>query len=385
MSDKDKYIPYGRQWIDEDDIRAVTDVLRSDWLTQGPKIEEFEKKIAEYCGVRYAVVLNSGTAALHGAYFALGLSKDDEFITTPITFAATANAGIYLGAKPVFVDIEPDTGNIDTSKIESQITAKTKGIFPVHYSGHPVDLIKINEIARKHGLFIVEDACHAMGSRFNGEKIGSCKYSDMTVFSFHPLKHITTGEGGAVVTNDEYLYEKLLIFRSHGITKKHLLNESHGDWYYEMQLQGYNYRLTDLQAALGISQLKKLDNFIEKRRSISDRYSKAFRANPYFDTPIEKDYAFSAYHLYTLKLKDKYKGVKKNIVSSLKKKGIGTQVHYIPVYRHPFYNSMGFQKDMCPIAEDFYLRELSIPLYPAMNDDDINYVVKIIIETFQDI
>ena len=293
-------IPYSRQFIDEEDIEEVVKVLKSDFITQGPKIQEFEKKLAKYCGPKYAVVFNSGTSALHGAYFALlGLRKGDEFITSPITFVATANAGLYLGAKPVFVDIEADTGNIDALKIEKKITKKTKLIVPVHYAGHPVDLEKISEIAKKNKLFVVEDACHALGAKYRRQKavsskqnkdkksedwikIGSCKYSDMTVLSFHPVKHITTGEGGSVLTNNEEFYQRLLMFRTHGITKdssRFTIHDSRliGDWYYEMQFLGYNYRMTDIQAALGTSQLKKLDSFVDRKRAIADCYNKAFR------------------------------------------------------------------------------------------------------------
>jgi UDP-4-amino-4,6-dideoxy-N-acetyl-beta-L-altrosamine transaminase len=382
LTDKNNFIPYGRQWIDEDDIRAVVGVLKSDWLTQGPKIEEFERQISAYCGVQHAVVFNSGTSALHGAYFAVGLEKDDEFITTPLTFVATANAGVYLGARPVFVDIQEDTGNIDASKIEPEISLKTKLVAPVHYAGHPVDLVAISKIAKKHGLFVVEDACHAMGSMFKGEETGNCKYSDMTVFSFHPVKHITTGEGGAVVTNNPDFYERLLMFRSHGITKRNLIYEPHGEWYYEMQLLGYNYRMTDIQAALGASQLRKLDVFVDRRRKIADTYNEAFAGNPFFDVPVERDYVFSAYHLYPLRIKDRHRNMKKEIAIALKEKGIGTQVHYVPVYQHPFYRELGYENGLCPVAEDFYQRELSIPLYPAMSDDEVRYVEKAVSEVF---
>ncbi len=381
-----KFIPYGKQFIDEDDIKEIVEVLKSDFITQGNKVPEFEKKLANYCGTKYAVVFNSGTSALHGAYFALGLSKDDEFITTPITFAATANAGLYLGAKPVFVDVEPDTGNIDINKIEEKITEKTKLISVVHYAGHPVYLEKIKQIADKYGLKVIEDACHALGAKYKGEKIGNCKYSDATVFSFHPVKHITTGEGGAVLTNDREIYEKLLMFRNHGITKdkSKFLNNPDGEWYYEMQFLGYNYRMTDIQSALGISQLKKLDKFVEKRRKIAKIYNEAFKNNSYFDIPVEKDYAFHSYHLYSIRLKDEYKEKKREIFENLKKEGIGVQVHYIPVYLHPYYQKLGYKKGICPNAEDFYTRQISIPIYPAMNDEDINFVIEKVWKVFKE-
>lgn len=390
-----KVIPYSRQFIDKEDIQEVVRVLKSDFITQGPKIPEFEHNLADYCGCKFAVVFNSGTSALHGTYFALGLKRGDEFITSPITFVATANAGLYLGAKPVFVDVDKNTGNIDTSKIERKITKKTKLLVPVHYAGHPVNVKKISQIAKKYNLFVVEDACHAMGARYKNEKIGSCKYSDMTILSFHPVKQITTGEGGAVLTNNETYYQKLLMFRNHGITKDRKqfrnynnlhnydnysfysnLNSHFDDWYYEMQFLGYNYRMTDIQAALGITQLKKLDSFVEKRRAIADLYNRAFKDNPYFDIPPEKAYTYSSYHLYPIRLKDKYKDKKREIFSKLREKGLGIQVHYIPIYLQPYYKELGYKKGSCPVAEDFYKREISIPLYPSMKGKDIDCVIE---------
>lgn len=382
-----KMIPYGRQFIDEEDIKAVIEVLKSDFITQGPLIESFEKKLAEYCGAKYAVVFNSGTSALHGAYFALGLSKGDEFLTSPLTFVATVNAGLYLGARPIFLDIEPDTGNIDVNKIEKYITKKTKLISVVHYAGHPVNMEKVKQIADKYGLKVVEDACHALGAKYKSSKIGSCQYSDATVFSFHPVKHITTGEGGAVLTNREDIYEKLLMFRNHGITKdkEKFLESEEGDWYYEMHFLGYNYRLTDIQSALGISQLKKLDSFIEKRRRIVEIYNKFFEGNPYFDIPVEKDYAYHSYHLYPIRLKDSYKNKRKEIFQLLRKKKLGVQVHYIPVYLHPYYQKLGYRKGECPIAEDFYKREISLPIYPSMTEEEIDYVIKTTLDVFKEV
>ncbi|SNZ03788.1 UDP-4-amino-4,6-dideoxy-N-acetyl-beta-L-altrosamine transaminase [Persephonella hydrogeniphila] len=380
------HIPYGRQFIDEEDIKAVIKVLKSDYITQGPKISEFERKLADYCGAKYAVVFNSGTSALHGAYFSIGLTKGDEFITTPITFAATSNAGLYLGAKPIFVDIELETGNIDVSKIEEKTTKNTKAISVVHYAGHPVDMKNVKKIADKYNLKVVEDACHALGAKYENEKIGSCRYSDVTVFSFHPVKHITTGEGGAVLTNDQDVYEKLLMFRNHGITKDkgRFVHKQEGEWYYEMQFLGYNYRMTDIQAALGISQLKKLDRFVERRREIAQLYNEAFRDNPFFDIPVEKEYASHSYHLYPIRLKDKYLKIKEKIFDNLRKLGIGVQVHYIPVYWHPYYEKLGYRKGICPEAEDFYKREISLPIYPAMSNKDIEYVVKKVFKQFGD-
>lgn len=376
-------IPYSRQWVDEEDIKEVKNVLRSDFITQGSKTKEFEEKLAEYCGAKYCVVFNSGTSALHGAYFALGLKGGDELITTPNTFVATANAGLYLNARPIFVDIEKDTGNMDISKIEEKISKKTKLIVPVHYAGHPVDVKKNYKLAQKYRISVIEDACHALGARYKGEKIGNCKFSDMTVFSFHPVKSITTGEGGAVLTNKEEYYKKMLMFRTHGITKKDLLCESEGEWYYEMQFLGYNYRMTDIQAALGVSQLMKLDNFVEAKRRIASVYNETFNNNPYFDTPVEKDYAFHAYHLYSIRLKDGYKERKKVIFSRLREKGLGVQVHYMPVYWQPHYQNLGYKKELCPQSEAFYQSEISIPIYPQMTDKDKNYVIETILKTFK--
>jgi len=376
LTGNELYIPYGRHWISDDDIQSVVDVLESDWLTQGPKIEEFEKEISAYCGSNYAVVFNSGTSALHAAFSVLRLNKDDEFITTPNTFVATANAGLHTGIKPVFVDIEMDTGNLNASKVEERITERTKLIVPVHYSGHPVDMGKIYEIAERKNLYVIEDACHALGAKYKGYKTGGCNYSDMTVFSFHPVKHITTGEGGAVLTNNKDFYKKLLMSRSHGIEKRSFINKPDGDWYYEMQSLGYNYRMTDIQAALGISQLRKSDKFIDRRKEISRLYDSEFRDNPWFDIPPVRSYASSSYHLYPIRFKDEFIQRKKEIFSRLKERGFGVQVHYIPVYWHPFYKNMGYKKGICPIAEDFYFKELSLPIYPAMNGEEQRYVIE---------
>lgn len=381
-----RYIPYGRQSIDKKDILSLVKVLKSKFLTQGPEILKFEKALAEKCGAKYAVVVNSGTAALHLAYKVLDLKTQNEFITSPMTFAATANAGLYLGAKPLFVDIKKN-GNIDEEKIEEKITLKTKLIVPVHYAGNPCNLRKIFQIAKKHNLFIIEDASHALGAKFEDSSIGSCHYSDMTIFSFHPVKHITTGEGGAILTNDKNFYKKLLMLRTHGITKekKLLRNTNQGDWWYEMQELGYNYRLTDLQAALGNSQLKKLDEFVEKRRKIGKEYDNRFSGNQYFDTIHENPTDVNSYHLYPIFLKDKYKKSRKKIFNLLRSKGIGVQVHYIPVYWHPYYERLGFKKNLCPQAESFYEREISLPMYFEMTKNDIKYVVKTLFNLLHEI
>lgn len=380
-----KFLPYGRQCIDENDIKKVVNVLKSDFITQGPKISEFEGKLTEYCGSKYAVAFNSGTSALHGAYFALGIGKGDEVITSPNTFVATSNAALYLNATPIFTDIEKETGNMDVSKVEEKITDKTKVIVPVHYSGNPVDLEELHKIAEENNIKIIEDAAHAIGAQYNGENIGNSKYSEMSIFSFHPVKHITTGEGGAVLTNDEDYYRKLLMFRSHGITKDHFINESDGDWYYEMHHLGFNYRITDIQAVLGISQLKKLNEFVKRRRNISKLYEKSFKDNPFFKTLTEKEYCKSSYHLYPILIEDKYKDQKKEIFIKLREEGLGVQVHYIPVYLQPYYQKLSYKKGLCPISEDFYQKEISIPLYPSMDNDDVDYVIKKILKVFESV
>lgn len=369
-----RFLPYGKQEIDEKDIEAVCNVLGEDFITQGPKIKEFEDKIAKYCGAKYAVTFNSGTSALHGAYFALGLSNGDEMITTPNTFVATSNAALYLGAKPNFCDVKIENGDLDVGSVEDLINHRTKLISPVHYAGNPVEMDYLSEIAEKHDVKIIEDAAHALGAVYEGKKIGSLKYSEMAMFSFHPVKHITTGEGGVILTNDEEYYDRLNLFRSHGITKENLLNESDGDWYYEMQYLGFNYRITDIQCALGISQLEKLDGFVKNRRNIAKKYDEMFEDNPYFDVTIESPKAESSYHLYPILLKDEYIPYKKEIFSKLREEGLGVQVHYIPVYRQPYYQHLGFKKEECPVCEEFYKREISIPMFPSLSDDDLEFV-----------
>ncbi len=370
-----RIIPYGRQHLDDEDIRAVVEVLRSDFLTQGPKVREFEDALAEYVGAKFVVVFSSGTAALHAAYYSIGLSRGDEFITTPITFAATSNAGLYLGAVPTFVDIEADTGNMDVSRVEDKITNRTRLIVPVHYAGHPVDMEKLYDVAQKYGVSIIEDACHALGAKYKGMRVGSPVYSEMVVFSFHPVKHITTGEGGAVATNSSQLYERLLMFRQHGVTRQNFVNPPDGPWYYEMQELGFNYRLTDIQSALGISQLKKLGKFVDKRKQIVKWYERLLGSNPYVDLPVEKEYADPSWHLYPVRLKDGYKEKKKRLFERLGEDGIKLQVHYIPVYMHPYYRKLGYGVGICPIAEDFYRREMSLPIYYSLDINDVSYVV----------
>ena len=387
-------IPYGRQSIDEKDVTAVCSVLRSDWLTTGPKVEEFEKAVAEYVGARYAVAVSSGTAALHAAMLALGIGPGDEVIVPPITFVATANCAVYCGARPVFADIDPRTYNIFVNDLERCITKKTRVIIPVHFAGQSSDMEVIQQIRKDaekqfgHKIYIIEDACHALGSIYKEKKVGSCTFSDMTVMSFHPVKHITTGEGGMVLTNDENLYKRLKRVRSHGITSdpEDFINrdlafsipQSPNPWYYEQQELGFNYRLTDIQCALGMSQLKKLDMFRKRRREIVNTYNQAFDNIKYVQTPFESSECDSNFHLYVLLIDFDKMGIDRpQFMLELKKEGIQTQVHYIPVHLQPYFRrTFGTKEGDCPNAEQYYQKCLSIPLYPAMSDFNVNDVIE---------
>ncbi len=364
-------IPYATQWIEEDDIAAVTAALKSSNLTQGPLVERFEQDIAKYCGTKYAVAVNSGTSALHVAALAAGIKEGDEVITSPITFVASANCVLYCGGKPVFADVLPDTINIDPGSIEKNINTNTKAIIPVHFAGNPSRMEEIQLIAKKNNLIIIEDSAHALGAEYKGEKVGSCKYSDMTILSFHAVKHITTGEGGVVLTNDEELYEKLKFFRSHGITRdQKYLERNDGVWYYEMHRLGFNYRITDIQAALGINQLGKLDKFVERRREIADKYDAAFKSIAGIDVLGETANAESSHHLYVIMVEDR-----KWIFEKLRDAGIIVNVHYIPVYLQPYYEKLGFKRGLCPNAEAYYQRAISLPMYPKLSDEEVDIVI----------
>jgi len=368
-------IPYGHQSINDEDVAEVVKVLRSGWLTQGPQVDKFEQALSEYCNTKYAVATSSGTSALHAAFFASGLKYGDEFITTPITFPATSNAGLWQGARPIFVDIQSKSGNLNVDLIEQSITKNTKAIVSVDYTGRPIELDKIKEIADKYNLLVIEDACQALGASYNGKKIGSL--NDFTVFSFHPVKNITTCEGGAVLTNNKEYYKKMKKFVNHGITKFDLTTETPGDWYFEQQDLGLNYRLTDLQCALGVSQLKRLDSFVEKRRQLVASYNEAFEIIEEIITPpFDSENIKSAWHLYVIRLSGRAANQRGEIFKKLRDNGIGVQVHHIPVYYHPYYKSLGYSKGICPEAEKFYERIISLPLYPDLTAEHQNEVIE---------
>lgn len=364
-------IPYGRQTIDEDDINAVVDVLKSDYLTTGPKIAEFEQAVASYTGAKYAVAISNGTSALHAACFAAGIGRGDEVITTPLTFAASANCVLYCGGTPVFADVDPYTYNIDPEDIRKKITDKTKAIIAVHLAGQPCDMDEIHSIAQEHNLIVIEDGAHALGSVYKGKKVGCL--SDMTTFSFHPVKPITTGEGGMIMTDNEELYKRLVLFRSHGITRdESMMTRNEGPWFYQQLDLGYNYRITDIQCALGCSQMRKLDKFLKRRRELAERYNNAFIECDNIVIPYQLPDTQSGWHLYIVQVKNHDR---KQVFETLRDKGIGVNVHYIPVYMHPYYQEHGYRDVHCANAEEIYSHIISLPLYPGLTDDQQDYVI----------
>lgn len=370
------YIPYGRQSIDESDIQAVTDVLRSDFLTTGPKIEEFERTVADYVGAKYAVAVSNGTAALHAACYAAGIGPGDEVITTPLTFAASANCVLYCGGVPVFADVDEKTYNIDPEDIRRKITDRTKAVIAVHLAGQPCDMDEIHAIAKEFRLTVIEDAAHALGSVYKGKKIGSV--SDLTTFSFHPVKPVTTGEGGMVVTDNEKFYQSLCLFRSHGITRnRNLMTGKEDPWIYCQLDLGYNYRITDIQCALGVSQMKKLDFFIRRRKELAERYDKAFFDCENIIVPYQTPETESGWHLYIIQVKN---CGRKEVFEMLHAKGIGVNVHYIPVYFHPYYQEHGYKAVHCPKAEEIYSHIISLPLYPGLKDAEQDMVISAVKE-----
>jgi UDP-4-amino-4,6-dideoxy-N-acetyl-beta-L-altrosamine transaminase len=370
------FINYGVQHIDDDDIAAVVETLKSGYLTTGPKVAELEKVLAETVGAKYAAAVSNGTAALHIAAMTLNLQPNDEVITTPITFAASANCILYCGAKPVFADIKTDSMLIDTEDIKRKITPKTRAVIPVHYGGELCDMDALVKLAEEYNLSLIQDCAHSLGGFVCGKPQGA--YPGTQTWSFHPVKTITTGEGGAVTTNDEEIYKALLRLRTHGITRNsaQYVNYDEGGWYYEMLDLGFNYRITDIQCALGITQLGKLKRFAERRAAITDRYNEAFvnapltvQKSPEWSTPVR--------HLYTIRLRDKSK--RREVFDKLREKNIGVNVHYIPVYLHPYYQKLGYGRGLCPNAEDAYERMITLPLHPSLSDEQVEYVIKAVL------
>ena len=369
-------LPYGRQSIDESDIQAVVETLRSDWLTTGPKVAEFEEAMAAWVGAKYAVSFSSGTAALHAAAFAAGLRPGDEAITSPLTFAATANCVLYQGATPVFADVLKDTLNLDPDQAASRITARTKAILPVDYAGHPADLDSVLQLAERHGLIVIEDACHALGAEYRGRRVGSVAH--MTVFSFHPVKHLTTGEGGMVTTDNTAFAETLRRFRNHGISSDARQRQAAGQWHYEMVLLGFNYRLSDIACALGLRQMKKLEANLARRRQIAARYTAEFRNLSGVLPPRTRQDVNPAWHLYPIRLDlTRLRAGRDEVFRTLRAENIGVNVHYIPVHWHPYYRDrFGYKGGEYPVAEEAYEGLISLPMFHGMGDDDVEDVIR---------
>ena len=368
---------YGHQWIDESDIEAVAETLRSDFLTCGPKINEFEKCLTDYTGAKYAAAVSNGTAALHCACIAAGIKPGDEVITTPLTFAASANCALYCGGRPVFADVNPETYNINPERIREKITDKTKAVVAVDFTGQAVENDEIRKICSEHGLIFIEDAAHAIATKYNGHQVGTL--ADMTCFSFHPVKTVTGGEGGAIMTNNESFYKNLLLARSHGITHdESMMEESphEGPWYYEQINLGYNYRLTDFQSALLISQMKKLEKFSARRKEIVKKYNDAFSKIPEIIVQKEIPQSDTCRHLYIIRLNfDMLRCSRREFFDAMSAENVQCQIHYVPVYWFPYYKHLGYEKGLCPVAEEIYRGIMSIPLYPKMSDDDVDDVI----------
>lgn len=370
-----KMIPYSTQDINEADIQAVVRAMRSRWLTQGPVAERFEKAIAKKVGAKFAVAFNSGTAALHAAYFAGGIKKRDEVIVPALTFAATANAALYLGATPVFADSDMHTGNMSVADARKKITKRTKAIVAVDYGGRPAELSEFRALAKRHKIVFIEDAAQALGASYRGKPVGT--QADMTMFSFHPVKSITTGEGGVIVTNSARYARMLKLFRSHGISKDAgtFVKKGLGAWYQEMQVLGFNYRMPEMSAALGESQLKRLDSFIHKRRDVAKRYGKLLKNVPNLILPLpERAYEKSAWHLYPVRLAPNIAHRRDEVFAKLRKAGIGVQVHHVPVHLHHFYEKLYYKKGCCPHTEAFVASEISIPLFPGITLKQQTYI-----------
>jgi perosamine synthetase len=368
-------LPYGRQWLDENDIAAMVEVLRSDWLTTGPKVGEFEEAFADFVDAEEAVAVSNGTAALHAAVYAIGIGSGDEVIVPPMTFAASANCVVYQDGTPIFADVDPDTLLIDPAQIEARITPRTKAIVAVDYTGQPCDYDALQAIADRHDLTLVADACHAVGGSYKGHPIGSL--ADLSTFSFHPVKHITTGEGGIITTDDPELAQRMRVFRNHGITTDHRQREEQGSWFYEMVDLGYNYRLTDMQCALGLSQLRKLPEWVARRQEIARRYDEAFAELPVVEPLAVRKEVSHAYHLYMIRLDlERLKVTRAEVFSALVAEGIGVNVHYIPVHLHPFYRKhFDTGPGLCPVAEAAYERLITLPIFPQISDEDVADVI----------
>jgi UDP-4-amino-4,6-dideoxy-N-acetyl-beta-L-altrosamine transaminase len=375
-----KKLFYGHQWIDEDDISAVCEVLRGDYLTCGPSITKMEQALASYTGAKYAVAVSNGTAALHCACIAAGIEPGDEVITTPLTFAASANCALYCGARPVFADINPETYNIDPESIRAHITSATKAIVAVDFTGQAVQHKEIRAICDEYHLIFIEDAAHAIATTYNGKQVGSL--ADMTCFSFHPVKTITGGEGGAVTTNNEEFYKRLVLAHTHGITHEEALMEGaphEGPWYYEQISLGYNYRMTDFQAALITSQMKKLDMFVARRKEIVQRYNEAFALLPEIIVQKEIPESDTCRHLYIIRLDlERLTCTRREFFDAMSAENVQCQIHYVPVYWFPYYQHLGYERGLCPNAEEVYQGIMSIPLYPAMTDEDVDSVIRAI-------
>lgn len=371
----ERTIPYGRQWIDDDDIAAVVAVLRSDFLTTGPAVDAFERKLEAATGARRAVAVNSGTAALHAMYFAAGLSAGDEVITTPLTFAATANAALYLGATVRFVDVLPDTGNIDPAAVASAIGPRTRLVVAVDYTGHPADYESLTAVTESAGVTLLADAAHSLGATYGGRPVGTLAAA--SALSFHPVKPITTGEGGAVVTGHEELANGVARFRTHGITRNPAdMEQNDGPWHYEQHDLGFNYRLTDVQAALGTSQMRRLSTFVQRRREIAARYMEAWAELDALTLPTVREHVEPGWHLFVIRVADPVR--RRPFFDRLRELGLGVQVHYIPVHHHPYYRSLGFERGSCPVAEDFAARAVSVPIFPLMTDAEVGRVISVV-------
>jgi len=371
---REKLLPYGRQSLDDSDIKAVVEVLKSDWLTTGPKVGEFEERFAAWVGAQHAVSFSSGTAALHGTAFASGLGPGDEAITTPMTFCATSNCVLYQGATPIFADVSPDTLNLDPQKVSRKLSSHTKAIIAVDYAGHPAELDGLGELAKQHKALLIEDASHALGAEYHGKRVGGI--ADLTVFSFHPVKHLTTGEGGMVTTNDARLAETLRRFRNHGISSEARARQEAGQWFYEMVLLGFNYRLTDIACALGLSQLEKLPANLARRREIAAQYSAAFRDLPAITTPAVRDDVTPAWHLYPIRLNlEMLTAGRAEIFRALRAENLGVNVHYLPVHQHPYYRDRFPTQESFGVAEDAYERLISLPIFHSMTAQDVKDVI----------